>query len=322
MTIAAIVRAWEMAAAPSGAWSTVVAPTVAQNWNRVGVSRDGNTLVASKFGQIYNSGDKGLTWNAAAVNLIAVDIDVGDNGRMWVSANSNLYTSPAPGSAFVRSAISAATSTVAAHALPADSSKLYIAAGATTSLQQTIDNGATKTNITAPGTRNWTAVACSSSGQHVIAYGGSGSWYYSNDYGLTWYLQTPGISTGVLRLWISEDGLTVWAFYSPGSGTNGIFGKFTTGTVGSTPPATVITLPYVMSTASVKGMAVSGSGQNMLVAEAGQIPYESVNGGTNWIARTSMGVRNWCGADMSTDGQVRMLANQTAVDQSTLYLYK
>lgn len=161
--------------------------TAAQSWISIASSADGLKLLAADgSGQLYTSGDAGLTWTARAQprtwtgvassvdgsRLVALDASGATGGFIYISTDSGVTWTP--------HAQAAAWITVASSA---DGSKL-VAAVFNGQIYTSTDSGVT---WTAHDTnRLWKSVASSADGSKLVAAVDNGQIYTSADSGITW----------------------------------------------------------------------------------------------------------------------------------------
>jgi len=201
------------------------------------------------------------------------------------------------------------------------------------------DSGATWTEQTSAGSRNWSSIASSSDGTKIVASVDNGFIYRSTDSGATWSqtgapsgtwksvasnsdgtILAAGRNGGLIQTSIDSGSTwqtrpvsfpTLWnaiAISSDGSkiaGANGA-GVFAVNTVDR---FTYAELTETLNTWT--SVAMSGDGSKMVAAEiGGTLPGEATGGfiytstdfGVTWTKNTSAGSRMWSSVTSSTDG--------------------
>lgn len=205
-------------------------------------------------------------------------------------------------------------------------------------LYKTTDSGASWTELTAAGSRNWGSVNCSSTGTIVVASVENGYIYKSTDGGSTWSELTASGSRGWEQVFVSDDGNVIacivfggYIYVSTNGGTsftpNTSFGtKSWRGLSGSADGsvlfaaavgtgrtalstdtgATWTSLTSFGSAGDYWNTAVSVNGNKLVAAQYNGYIYVSQNKGSTWTEQTTAGTRAWEGIGISGDGSTIM----------------
>jgi hypothetical protein len=153
-----------------------------------------------------------------------------------------------------------------------------VSSGASYVIQTSTTSGDTWVTRTGAGTRNWTALASSSSGLVLYAAASGGSVYRSVNGGLNW---SPKLTTPLAwtHLACNYNGTVVYAVANGGQ----IYVSTDTGNTW-TPKAT---------SANWSGVCCNSNGTIAYGCRQGEYIYVSNDSGSTWAARTVAGSRNW-----------------------------
>lgn len=229
-------------------WSAIAA-VGSHKWYGTAVSADGTKMAASSYaGDIYTSTDGGVNWTdrTAAGTRNWLSVAISSDGQKIAAVDN----AGAPG---------------AGSSTPGD-------------IYTSTDNGATWTDQTAAGTRNWMSIASSTDGTHLAACVNGGDIYTSTDSGATWTDQTGSGSRSWTKIASSADGSKLVASVSGGQ-------VYTSGDGG------VSWTPHISG--NIWNIVASSADGTQLAASSNNQIYTSVDSGTTWAAESGAGVRSW-----------------------------
>jgi len=294
-------------------WSTNTNSSGARAWSDVAYAPDGSLIVAGLYGgSLYASVDDGLTWSAlAAGSVYWTDIVFKPaTDLVYACARGDyLYSSADKGATWT--AYRAMTGARDWDSIAASADGQYAVAALDGGLLfTTADYGATWTERPGAGSRYWSGVAVSSTGEKMSAVwndGGTGGGIVTSaDYGVTWTAQsvTSRVYQGVA---MSDDGTKQIA----GIGMNGgyLYLSTTSGASWSAWSGSN-TLWWAAVTISADGLRAAAAVDNGSIWTG----YKPVSTWT-WTERTAAGSRYWKSMDMSADGSVVV-----ALESSALYV--
>jgi len=279
-----------------GGWSTAAAwmpRDSGRSWTSIACSADGQRLVATATsGQIYTSGDMGVSWTPRDSNRNWQSVASSADGAKLVAVvyEGQVYTSPDYGGTWIPRP-DAGNRFWGAVASSADGTRLIAVAqfGSTGEEVTSADSGATWTVRSSAGSRPWKAVASSADGLRLVAVAGTfggGQIYTSQDGGSTWTARES------VRNWkavaCSADGSFIVAADSGGQ-------IYKSRDAGATWSASGPNLFWT-------GIDCSADGRVIICAGNEQI-YVSVDYGQVWTAQES--VRSWWDVACSADGSKR-----------------
>ncbi|MFZ5628733.1 MAG: hypothetical protein ACOY5B_06365 [Spirochaetota bacterium] len=298
---------------------TAVVATASREWWGVASSADGVKLAAAaRFGQIYTSTDRGVTWTARESNrewrLIVSSAD-GTRLAAYVH-NGQIYTSSDSGSTWI-----ARESARAWTGLASSSDGMRLAATVHGGqIYTSSDGGVTWT--ARESNRSWSTLTSSANGLRIVAGLNSGQTYISSDGGVSWvsggtlpiYNSTLGAiasSDNGLRLvavidgaafsmlnpiYTSEDGGATWMagstyhayWHSVSSSADGT--RLAAGTRLSSDLKVFVSSDSGLSWAPRRGgpgaaVASSADGMNLISGAISDYLYTSNDGGVTWIRR-------------------------------------
>jgi intein/homing endonuclease len=167
--------------------------------------------------------------------------------------------------------------------------------------------GATWTERTGAGSRNWNSVSLSSDGKYQTAVVYGGYIYTSSDYGATWTERTGAGSRNWNSVSLSSDGKYQTAVVYRGYiYTSSDYGATWTQNTGA-------------GSRDWTSVSLSSDGKYQTAVASGPIGdyiYTSSDYGATWTQRTGAGSRNWNSVSLSSDGKY-----QTAVVSYGGYIY-
>jgi formylglycine-generating enzyme required for sulfatase activity/photosystem II stability/assembly factor-like uncharacterized protein len=144
----------------------------------------------------------------------------------------------------------------------------------------------------APTSADWSSVASSSDGSHLVAVEGPGGIYTSTNSGVTWSEQTNApTSAGWVSVASSSDGSHLVAAEYPG----GIYTSTNSG-------VTWTEQTSAPTSADWFSVASSSDGSHLVAVVNGGGIYTSANSGVTWTEQTSAPSTNWVSVASSSDG--------------------
>jgi photosystem II stability/assembly factor-like uncharacterized protein len=211
-------------------------------------------------------------------------------------------------------------------------------------LYKTTNTGASWTELTSAGNRNWSSINCNSTGSIVVASVASGFLYKSIDGGSNWTALTAADARNWEQIFVSEDGnviacivFTGLIYVSTNGGTS-----FTPNTSFGTRPwrglsgssdgsvlfaaavgtnRTALSTDYGATWTSITSFGTAGdywntgvsvNGNKLVAAQNNGYIYVSQNKGVTWTEQTSAGQRAWEGIAISADGTTIIAGNSGA----------
>jgi photosystem II stability/assembly factor-like uncharacterized protein len=295
--------------ATNASLTTINLPTTANVGDVVQVSGTGaggwqvvGNIAGSQTGFIWTEQTNGLpgsaNWNSVAssadgTHLVAVD----EGGGIYTSADSGgswTWTFFLPLGPFNGSLASSADGT---HLVVVDNNLLENLLGPG-QIYTSADSGVNWTEQTngLPGSLNWSSVASSADGTHLVAAVESGGIYTSANSGGNWTLQTSGLPGSALWFSVasSADGTHLVAVETGGQ----IYTSINSG------------VDWTEQTSGLPGTAVwqsvatSADGTHLVAVADGRGIYASANSGTNWTEQTNglPASVNWGSVASSADG--------------------
>ncbi len=172
-------------------------------------------------------------------------------------------------------------------------------------LYKSTDGGATWTELTSAGSRNWSSIQCSSTGKYVIATVHVGFIYISTDGGTTWTEATSGGSRAWDQGIVSEDGTKFAAI------------AFSNYVYVSTNGGSTWTPNTSFGTKNYRGLSASADGSVLFAAAVGlNRPALSTDTGSSWTTVSSIGTTgDWWHTAASING------NKLVTAQSGGYIF-
>jgi len=282
-----------------------------QRWASLNIDNTGNTAISAQWSATdgaegpYISTNKGATWTRRADGMTFGAIAVTMSPGLARASPLIMYSPTNPG---------------------------Y--------LYKTTDGGATWTELTNAGSRNWSSVKCTSTGSIVVAGAMSDYLYKSTDGGSSWTQLTASGSSTWDEVIVSEDGNVI-----AGAQFGGYVSVSTNGGTSFTPNTSFGTKNWRGLSASADGSvmfaaavgtgsgrtalstdtgatwtaltsfgnannywntAVSINGNKLVAAENGGYIYVSQDKGATWTQQTSAGARSWQSVGISPDGKTIM----------------
>ncbi len=283
-------------------------------WRAVASSADGTKLVAVvNGGQIYTSGDSGVTWTARDSNRAWSAVASSADGSKLVAAvnGGQIYTSTDSGVTWTAREASRAWSGVASSA---DGVKLVavnfdVLVG---TVYRSTDSGVTWTPITSSAVLNsndrwWTGIASSADGTTLVAvnngYNPGNFIYVSADAGATWQARMTDAPRRWVSVAMSDSGERMvavdYGHLNGGAEGGRIYTSTDRGTNWTARGATNDWSSVASSATGDRLVAVAGSIFFPSVASTGRI-YTSADGGATWVAREA--TRAWASVAASADG--------------------
>ena len=157
-------------------------------------------------------------------------------------------------------------------------------------ISRSLDGGATRTTLTAAGSRSWEEIACSHNGQTILAVAGDASIFVSTNGGTAFARSLTSNAFNTCA--ISGDGTKMMVGYGAAST------LYTSADSG---------VNWVARTgAGSRGwsaLSISPDGTRYLAAASGYIGL-STDGGVAWTALSGLPTRTWAALTMSVDGQI------------------
>ncbi|MES2631230.1 MAG: Ig-like domain-containing protein [Patescibacteria group bacterium] len=290
-----------------------------RQWGAIASNADGTKLVAgvgifSGPGSIYTSTDSGATWTerTSAGSRVWVDIASSADGTKLSAIpyafNEYVYTSTDSGATWTQRTTAGAR-TWSSITSSADGTKLAASHGgkvigngsygANGYIYTSTDSGATWTQRTASGVRQWSSLAFNDDGTKLVASVRSGYIYTSTDSGATWTQRTSIGSQGWLAVASSADGLKLAAATEEWSSNGAIYTSTNYGATWAEH-----TVEGVQSWGS---SAMSADGTKRVASNYSGSIYTSTNSGITWTERISDESYDWVSVASSADG-VKLLA--------------